>query len=101
MRHVNIPIFIPHLGCPNQCVFCNQRAISGVQKFEAESVVGIIEDALKTIGENDEVEIAFFRRIVYRNRIISYDRIIKYRSLVRGERQGRFYKMLYASGLHK
>ena len=60
MKHINIPVFIPHLGCPNQCVFCNQRAISGVQKFEAESVVGIIEDALKTVGENDEVEIAFF-----------------------------------------
>ena len=33
-RHVNIPIFIPHLGCPNQCVFCNQRTISGISKFE-------------------------------------------------------------------
>jgi len=24
-----IPIFVPHLGCPNECVFCNQRRISG------------------------------------------------------------------------
>ena len=24
-----IPIFIPHLGCPHQCIFCNQRAITG------------------------------------------------------------------------
>lgn len=24
-----IPIFVPHLGCPNDCVFCNQRRISG------------------------------------------------------------------------
>lgn len=24
-----IPIFIPHAGCPHQCVFCNQKAISG------------------------------------------------------------------------
>jgi histone acetyltransferase (RNA polymerase elongator complex component) len=24
-----IPIFVPHLGCPNACVFCNQRKISG------------------------------------------------------------------------
>jgi histone acetyltransferase (RNA polymerase elongator complex component) len=23
------PIFIPHLGCPNDCVFCNQKRISG------------------------------------------------------------------------
>ena len=24
-----IPIFIPHMGCPHQCIFCNQRAITG------------------------------------------------------------------------
>jgi histone acetyltransferase (RNA polymerase elongator complex component) len=24
-----IPIFIPHLGCPHQCIFCNQRQITG------------------------------------------------------------------------
>ena len=24
-----IPIFIPHKGCPNNCIFCNQRKISG------------------------------------------------------------------------
>ncbi|RJP86742.1 MAG: radical SAM protein [Desulfobacteraceae bacterium] len=24
-----IPIFIPHAGCPHQCVFCNQQAITG------------------------------------------------------------------------
>ena len=27
-----IPIFVPHLGCPNDCVFCNQRSISGQKK---------------------------------------------------------------------
>ncbi len=24
-----IPIFIPHMGCPHQCIFCNQNAITG------------------------------------------------------------------------
>ena len=24
-----LPIFIPHAGCPHQCVFCNQKKISG------------------------------------------------------------------------
>ena len=28
-----IPIFVPHLGCPNDCIFCNQRSISGQQKM--------------------------------------------------------------------
>ncbi len=60
MRHINIPVFIPHLGCPNQCVFCNQRTISGVKQFEASSVVKIIEDALSTVADGDFTEIAFF-----------------------------------------
>lgn len=60
MRHVNIPVFIPHLGCPNQCVFCNQRTISGVNEFSAESVRDTIENALSTIENDAEVEIAFF-----------------------------------------
>ena len=60
MRHVNIPIFIPHLGCPNQCVFCNQREISGVREFRAEDVIPIINSALRTIENDADVEIAFF-----------------------------------------
>ncbi len=59
-RHVNIPIFIPHLGCPNQCVFCNQRTISGVQEFDASDVKRQIDEALGTIEPDAEVEIAFF-----------------------------------------
>lgn len=60
MRHVNIPVFIPHLGCPNQCVFCNQRFISGVREFDSEDLVGIIENSLSTVSKDDFVEIAFF-----------------------------------------
>ena len=60
-RHANIPIFIPHLGCPNQCVFCNQRTISGVTDFEVSSVIPQIEKALTTLDtDNSDVEIAFF-----------------------------------------
>ena len=60
MRHINVPVFIPHLGCPNQCVFCNQRTISGVQNFSVGEVREIIETALSTVPEDAEVEIAFF-----------------------------------------
>ncbi len=59
-KHVNIPIFIPHLGCPNNCVFCNQRSISGRQSFDPSEVEGQIESVLATLGENTESEIAFF-----------------------------------------
>ena len=59
-RHINIPIFIPHLGCPNACVFCNQRSISGHMKFDPASVESEIEEALSTVGAEDDCEIAFF-----------------------------------------
>ena len=59
-RHVNIPIFIPHLGCPNQCVFCNQRTISGVDRFDISDIRRQIDDALATVGSECEAEIAFF-----------------------------------------
>lgn len=60
MRHVNIPIFIPHLGCPNQCIFCNQRHISGTVEFDASSVKQTIEETLSTVKDDDTCEIAFF-----------------------------------------
>ena len=60
MRHINIPIFIPHMGCPNMCVFCNQRSISGKMKFDISKVKNEIEEALATTKNDDEIEIAFF-----------------------------------------
>lgn len=59
-KHVNIPIFIPHLGCPNACVFCNQHTISGHGEFRIENVEREIDEALATVGEEVEAEIAFF-----------------------------------------
>ncbi len=60
MRHINIPVFIPHLGCPHDCVFCNQRVISGTEEFDRDSVKQIIDESLSTVGDKDECEIAFF-----------------------------------------
>ncbi len=59
-RHVNIPLFIPHLGCPNACVFCNQRAISGHGDFKIENARAEIEEALATLESEACAEIAFF-----------------------------------------
>ena len=60
MRHVNVAIFIPHLGCKHSCAFCNQRLISGVDRFDPEEVVNTIERTLATVSPDDVVEIAFF-----------------------------------------
>ena len=62
MRKYVIPVFVPHLGCPNDCIFCNQKSISGQKKNITK------EDAKKTIDEfiegikdkQGEKEIAFF-----------------------------------------
>lgn len=59
-RHINIPVFIPHLGCPNACVFCNQRSISGQAAFDESQVPVIIKRALATVDPSGETEIAFF-----------------------------------------
>ena len=32
MRPLIIPFFIPHVGCPHTCLFCNQHQISGVEQ---------------------------------------------------------------------
>ena len=58
-NHANIPVFIPHLGCPNDCVFCDQRTISGREVFREEDVKTHIEAALETMGQR-VCEIAFF-----------------------------------------
>ena len=59
-KHKTIPLFIPHLGCPNDCVFCNQRKISGRTEFQVEHVREEIETALSTMPIGAVPEIAFF-----------------------------------------
>ncbi len=60
-RHINIPVFIPHVGCKNSCVFCNQRSISGKSNFDISLVKKELERAVSTIDyQTSEVEIAFF-----------------------------------------
>lgn len=56
-----IPIFVPHQGCPHDCIFCNQQKITGVSTdMTGEKAREIIEESLKTIDLDAEIEIAFF-----------------------------------------
>ena len=55
-----IPIFIPHAGCPHQCVFCNQKKISGQKTASAEAVRQQIEKYLHWIKPGKENEAAFY-----------------------------------------
>lgn len=61
--HAIIPVFIPHKGCPNDCVFCNQKAITARQAdVRPQDVENLIETYLPTLqGRNlSTIELAFF-----------------------------------------
>ena len=63
-KHAIIPIFIPHQGCPNDCVFCNQKKITARQPdVTMDEVKNTIETWLSTLTGREgmeTVEIAFF-----------------------------------------
>lgn len=59
MKKGNISLFIPHLGCPHKCSFCNQNTITGKQTQPSEyDVRAAVETALRK--KNYDYEIAFF-----------------------------------------
>ena len=62
MKHANISIFIPHLGCPYKCSFCAQNEISDTERAPSpDEVDDIIASAFGRIPPEDRylTEIAF------------------------------------------
>ena len=57
-----IPIFVPHLGCPHDCVFCNQKRITGLSTDVTKNYVKYtIEEHLATFPKRKiNVEVAFY-----------------------------------------
>ena len=62
-KHAIIPIFIPHLGCPNDCVFCNQRRITAkINAVTEDDVMNTINKYMSTLDKDelDCLEISFY-----------------------------------------
>lgn len=62
-KHAIIPVFISHRGCPNDCVFCNQKKITARQgDIKPEDARKTIEEHLSTLTQMnlETIEIAFF-----------------------------------------
>lgn len=60
-KHHNIPVFITHAGCKNDCIFCNQKIITGQsESSDGNETRKIIEFYLSRIDANVDTEIAFF-----------------------------------------
>lgn len=62
MKRTNLSIFIPHVGCPHKCSFCDQRSISGERSAPtAEQVSKVLREQAPDLAERKmTAEIAFF-----------------------------------------
>lgn len=55
-----LPIFIPHAGCPHQCVFCNQKTISGQKTAALPGAKAQIQRWLQWLRPSKDNEAAFY-----------------------------------------
>lgn len=60
LKHYIIPIFVPHMGCPFQCVFCDQKKISGANNTNPAEIIDNHLNTLRTKKHIKRVEVAFY-----------------------------------------
>ncbi len=81
MKHINVSLFVPHLGCPNDCIFCNQKTISGkTEPLKKEDIVSAVNTAIKGNYDKENSEIAFFGgsfTAIERELMVSYLETVK------------------------
>jgi len=55
-----IPIFVPNMGCPNLCTFCNQKIVTGVSEPSLDDVERTVEEYLSFSKKRKRTEISFY-----------------------------------------
>ncbi len=60
-KHITVPVFIPHTGCPHTCAFCNQWQTSNAGKIPNENdILETVDIYLANADDNIYRELAFF-----------------------------------------
>lgn len=55
-----VPVFVSHMGCPNDCTFCNQRKITGHNEaISPDALFAYVMRYIETM-KRDQIELAFF-----------------------------------------
>ena len=64
LKPLIIPIFIPHIGCPHRCIFCDQEKITAqsAQAIDGDYVRSVVKQAVhsRTFDAGRNPEVAFY-----------------------------------------
>lgn len=65
-KNIIIPVFIPFMSCPGNCIFCDQKTITGINSVPTtEEISKIVLTALKKNGYTDSNSEMFYQVAFY------------------------------------